>query len=337
LLRFLSAALADNRLYIRPLYELIADYAEFVGTSASSSSPSVCLVVIRLSSLPASVETVFVAAYSTEFRGLAINGDHSFVIADDGNVHRFDAGTKRIESIGCGQKMTAVCADPKSAGCHFVTSIGGVHYCDGSSVKPIAGGGVRLADGVGSAAGFGWLCGIACTSDGRTLYVTENGDCAIRQIDVKTRTVRTAISASCHPHPGCGKNCDLHVPRKLTFYRSATTTPDSVLIVATSNGLRRFDIGTSTVTKIDINKTDLSPRGVVCTAVGKIIFSCDLTNLLYAVDPAAKTGDVEQLTADPMDVSDICLKSDDSERLWFVENSRIRVVDVPPRLFCSSV
>jgi hypothetical protein len=341
ILRYVSAALADNPLSIRPLLELIADYADFVGSVRT---------LMLLSTLP-------IEGRSGEFRGLTRAADGSLVIADcyDRRISRFDvsesAGSDpRNILAGFDLPLTAICADPSRPGCYFVTTDRSIEYFVDDSLRRIAGGvGCRLAedetilgpvDGIGIDARFSWIGGCVCTVDGSTLFVTDFHQNSIRQVDVKTGSVRTVGQAI--------------RPRKITVYRSPATAADSVLFAAALNSVVRFDTKTAKTTTLVLS-TDrlLAPLAIVCTAAGILIISCATTYCLYAVDPSTaetvriagvqpdyfSTGvlklppDGDNLTAAGFrSVEDICL-DDASCRAWTIENRRLRVVDLPPHLF----
>jgi hypothetical protein len=226
-----------------------------------------------------------------------------------------------------------------------------LHLSDGTDTKLIAGGllGHSFADGIGACAAFGRISGCVSTSDGAIVYVTDVINNSIRSVNVATGKVTTPAKRTCQ------------FASKLTFYRSPTVKPDSVLFITNHNQILRCDIESSLISNVELkSENSLGPNAITCTANGTLIFSCDRTFSLYAVDPA--TCKLDRIAGGGMVGGSGLLDSNDSECakfriitdmfvdetaecLWLVDNPRsahnddadqtsvVRRVSVPPRIF----
>lgn len=99
------------------------------------------------------------------------------------------------------------------------------------------------ADGVGTAASFFGPQDI--TSDGTSLYVTDNSNCAIRKIDIATATVSTFAGTGTCVSPsvdGTGTAASFDFPKGIT-------TDGTNLYVIENTVVRRINIATQMVTK----------------------------------------------------------------------------------------
>jgi hypothetical protein len=200
-------------------------------------------------------------------------------------------------------------------------------------------------DGIGRNAHFNGILGCASTTDGNTLFVTDYSNGALREVNTKSGQVITRVQNL--PWNQWNGNQTVY-PRKVTMYRSPNTEPDSVLCLTDVDGLYRYDIKTSIMSPITLKlHAPIMPHAIVCTPLGVLILSCTRTHSLYAVHPSI--GELERVAGHPDGksgyedgmarqearlhfVRDLYL-SDDLERMWFVQDDRIRSVDLPPGLF----
>lgn len=118
-----------------------------------------------------------------------------------------------------------------------------------------AGYGGGLADGIGAAAGFGGPSSI--TTDGRNLYVVDNGYCLIRKVEIATSAVSTfAGSHNAATLTGSGCPLDLDgVGTAASFNRPVAITTDGANLYVTDSGnggaaIRKIVIATGMVTTL---------------------------------------------------------------------------------------
>ncbi len=141
----------------------------------------------------------------------------------------------------------SVCADPIHPNCYYFGSTI-IRYCDGEAVSLIAGGeSIGYKDGVGGDALMTSVYGLICTSDGQALYFSDGSNYRLRCVDLKTRTVKTICGDGRYAiRDGVGTAASFGPMHQICFDHSHTTKPESVIFIATSNGVRRFDIATCT-------------------------------------------------------------------------------------------
>ncbi len=142
----------------------------------------------------------------------------------------------------------AACPDPIKPNCCFIGDVSSIRYCDGETVSLIAG---RTSegykDGVGGDVMLWFVYGLLCTRDGQTLYFSDGGNNRLRCVDLKTRTVTTVCGDGKNDRrDGVGVNASFSSPSQICFDRSPTTKPESVIFIASSSEVRRFDIATGT-------------------------------------------------------------------------------------------
>ena len=104
-----------------------------------------------------------------------------------------------------------------------------------------------FADGVGSAAHFNHPYGMAVTSDGKTLYVADVGNNAIRTIDLATNTVTTIAGHNYGYKDGVGLAAEFYDPTGL-----ALSPDEKALYITDFNNhlIRKLDLTTMAVTTI---------------------------------------------------------------------------------------
>jgi hypothetical protein len=151
---------------------------------------------------------------------------------------------------------------------------------------------------------------------------------------------------------GIGLKCSLNDPQKLTFYRSRTAKPDSVLFIATQKAIRRFDIESGEMTTLQMKPPNkkyrrFNPSAIACTMNGILVFGCCKTYSLYTVDPS--NGEVERIAGSGFNgerdgfgvhmrsacfrwIMDLCI-DEPSQRIFVVESKRIRSVTAPDDIF----
>ncbi len=301
-------------------------------------------------------------------------------IDDSLNIHYFgsaiseDADNRSFQQERGRLGPRALFVDPSRSHHYFVAFDTYVRVSNGFQLSALAGRRASgCSDGHGSDAAFGLITDCVCTSDGKTLFLTDLGNRSLRSVHTETGLVRTIVPHWKHdpsapvPHwkhdpTSAGEIGSL---RKLAFYRSPTVKPDSILFITSDElGILRLDIKTNTLSRILGAKTDensIFPGGIDCTASGTIIFSCNLTDGLYAVDPMTEVveflgrvpdndhnfADVRaesKCTARAL-VSDFCI-DDEDQSVWLLQNasfvdtdgfafdrSRISRISVPPQLF----
>jgi hypothetical protein len=256
----------------------------------------------------------------------------------------------------------AVCMDPSRKNHYFVAYDTDVRVGNGAWLAALAGRAVPgCSDGHRSDASFGHITASVCASDGKTLFVADLANHCIRRIQTRTGLVGTVVT---HWKDDPTSACKIGTPRKLAFYRSTTVKPDSVLFITTDElGILRLDIETDTVSRILGAKTDencFCPWAIACAASGTLIFNCNLTDGLYAVDPTTEVveflggvpdndynfGDVldESECTSRAIVSDLCV-DDEDQSVWLLQNASFRTdgsafdrarvsrIAVPPELF----
>lgn len=104
-----------------------------------------------------------------------------------------------------------------------------------------------FADGVGAAAQFNHPYGMAVTKDGKTLYVADVGNNAIRAIDLATNTVTTIAGHNYGYKDGIGMAAQFYDPTGLAF------SPDEKTLYITdfnNHLIRKLDLTTMAVTTI---------------------------------------------------------------------------------------
>ncbi len=142
----------------------------------------------------------------------------------------------------------SVCAHPFKPNCFFISDLSSIRCCDGEVVSLIAGGEtIGYKDGVGGDAMMNCVYGLLCTSDAQTLYFSDCGNKRLRCVELKTRTVKTICGdGRSDRRDGVGLNASLGSIHEICFDRSPTTKTESVIFIASGDGVRRFDIATGT-------------------------------------------------------------------------------------------
>lgn len=153
-------------------------------------------------------------------------------------------------------------------------------------------------DGPADQADFGHPLGVLLSDDERTLYIGDDHNCAIRKIDLRTRTVSTAIQSSMvHPHTALplGKAniqryrqtmaADGAADRGGVFMHVGQMAWDSkgriIAAIHHSFEIRRFDLARRTSERVALtavgSRGDMQPRAWVSV-------DCDRTGELGVVD-----------------------------------------------------
>ncbi len=147
--------------------------------------------------------------------------------------------------------VEAICTDPLNLNGWWVGDMHAIWYCDGETIKPVAGCDYTpgFADGVGEAARFCQVNGLVCTTrDRKRLYVSDKYNNRIRCIEIDRREVSTIA--------GSGAECDddglcleagVTAPGQIAFDRSPLVEPESVLWIV-GRGLRRCDMKAGNIT-----------------------------------------------------------------------------------------
>jgi hypothetical protein len=234
-----------------------------------------------------------------------------------------------------------MCADPTRKNHYFIADGGSIRCSDGVNISLVE---ESLSwdgywTGIGAGAGFGKHLNICISSTGRTIYVADKNNCAIRAVDVKTGGVCTvAGDHGWSDRDGKGTATGITEPKHLVLYRSPSTKPDSVLFISANHKIRRFDIETTELTTMKWNNILWFDAGALaCTSNGTLIVSCSRANTLWAINPV--NGDGERLTdtdttttirPDPPSGMSI---DETAHAVWTVSIGRIECVTVPPHLF----
>ncbi len=131
----------------------------------------------------------------------------------DGTVSTY-AGSD-VSAVTDGPRLTAtfrsprsICANPIRDGAYYIGDDCCVRDCDDETVSLVAGCTSGYVDGIGAAASFRSALSIICTSDDKTLFVSDTSNRRIRSIDCETKRVKAvcAMPASdvrCTPYQIC--------------------------------------------------------------------------------------------------------------------------------------
>ncbi len=183
----------------------------------------------------------------------------------------------------------ALCTDPLKPNNLFIGDRPSIRYWDTATdqVSLIAGDTTEgYADGVGPNARFKDVAGLVCHPNGKTLYLSDHQNDRIRMVDLTTRSVTTiAGDGKAATRDGTGVNCSLYRPREIVFDRSPNVKPNSVLLIASYEFVRRFDITTGVVATLKFENSTLNSLALVYTAGGHLIASCWATESMYSIDP----------------------------------------------------
>ncbi len=193
--------------------------------------------------------------------------------------------------------------DPHNPNCYYVGDLSSIRYCTPEMVSLVAGDEqAGQCDGIGSDARFELVNGIVCASarGSDRLFIADQNH-SIRVVDTKTRSVTTIVGDHTRQtRAGVGRNCSISAPERLTFGRSPTLKPESVLYITAEEVIVRVDIETAQLTicqwKDETICNKLYPNGIDCLPTGQLIVSSDEKCSLYIFDPA--TGDHQLLAGD---------------------------------------
>ncbi len=139
---------------------------------------------------------------------------------------------------------TSACADPARAGGLYIGEHSSIRYFDGKTVTTIAGHATQgFADGAAKDARFNLINAVLITANGQTLYIGEHNNNRLRCMDLKSRTVKTlAGTGKAASVDGVGTAAALASMHGMCFERSAGVKLESVILIATMHGLRRYEI-----------------------------------------------------------------------------------------------
>ncbi len=216
--------------------------------------------------------------------------------AGPGAATELRSNTHRLQS----SFINPYCITPDTAalGCYFLGENSSIHYCNGNGdsgghVSLFAGHAqYGLRDGIGPAARFDAVVGLACTGNGKLLYIADYANDAIRVADIATADTKTLIAALTSP----GRM--LESPRQIAF--DPKYSDDSVLFVTASESLFCITVtttgggsgaggGSGTVDRsVDIKRLiyrGVNPYGLAFTPSRTLIMTCLQTESIYAVDP----------------------------------------------------
>ncbi len=258
--------------------------------------------------------------------------------------------------------LYAACVDPIRPCNFYIGDAKLIRYVDTESdvISVIAGSRYAGdADGIGAAATFGDVYGMACTNDGAQLYVADCGQSLLRAVNVRSHAVTTVAGDGTQRFAdGIGLECAIYQPRKLAFARpTAHTAPPTaakpaeptVLYITSQDGIRQFEIESGRMTtcyRTGSGNSQYFFSGIATTPSGHLVISCLITKSIYSFDP--RTTKLERLAgtgsigfADgpgtaakfrkPYDLAVV-----DSERVTYVMDSgnrRVRCVTLPESLF----
>ena len=205
-------------------------------------------------------------------QGILAAPDGTIYIADTGNdmIRKMNPSTKSVENVA-GSDHRARYRDGVGANARFNNPEGMAISPDGKTlyiadsrnnmirkidlatktVSTIAGHSFPSSgDGVGKEAGFETPRGLAISPDGKTLYVADSGNNAIRKIDLATNTVTTLAGAGklmSGSADGVGVQATFHEPRSL-----AISGDGQVLYIADTrnNLIRKMVLATNSVSTL---------------------------------------------------------------------------------------
>jgi hypothetical protein len=299
LLQAISAAV-DGSVPIRPLQELITQYAEFMPRWTALKMPA------------GSPDFEFLSAITAYDDGRT-DGPTSFLLADwnANQIYRIGASLDNIVTIdiyAAAERVhtfdtirrpfcwpTSIRADPTRRGCFFMSGDSSVRIINDGAVSLIAGqdqsDGKGSKDGIGSDAKFGQIMDIIPTPDGRMLYVADcgNNNCLIRAVDVTTGAVITILDDDRFDALAAKLIATERLyPRRLALNNNNST--DLFIVAATR--ILRFDIKSGKLQAVDLKMDGgFRPLCIACMTNGTIVFNCGKSNAVYAANP--QTGDVE--------------------------------------------
>ncbi len=243
----------------------------------------------------------------------------------------------------------SLCADPHNPNGWWIGDDSVVRYCDvDSGAADVVAGHKQAgnADGVGKEARFSVVRGLACTSDGKRLYMSDCDNNKIRAIELDgSRRVSTAAG---HGRKGkedgkCSE-AGIYGPSRIVFDRSVTADPDSVLWMAVQN-LRRFDIKTGMISTwlpdVELSMTasiDSTLNGTLIIVNGDQLCSFDPRTGRYDVLAGHSIEDdfADGSGLDARFHAPVAIAVVDHERCVFVadcHNNRIRRVTLPHTFF----
>jgi hypothetical protein len=160
-------------------------------------------------------------------------------------------------------------------------------------VQLIAGGeGRGYADSkTGSEARFDCAIGVLCSRDGQRLLIADAGNHCIRCVHIGSGAVTTLVGNQKPQHTdGKGAAASIHEP----VYMAFDVRNESVVYITAERALRRLDLVTHELSTVQLSISGLDPTGIDSTPCGVLIFACNATDSLYAVDP--DTGFTERLS-----------------------------------------
>ncbi len=197
-------------------------------------------------------------------------------------------------------RARSVCAHPTNSDAFWVGADRTIRYCDGQSLRLIAGSGVLgRVDGLGETAQFNGVFGLVYVQSTKRLIASDVWNNCIRSVNVHSVVSTICGDRSTIPKDGRGVKCSIQYPRNLVFDRASNVEPESAVYITSGSGIRRLDLVTTRMTSISLGPTptvsDLDLHGIDCIAgTGNLIVSCVRTNSVYFVEP--KTGAIEFLS-----------------------------------------
>ncbi len=253
----------------------------------------------------------------------------------------------------------SICFDPLHPTHFFIGDQTSVRYCDGVSVRLVAGSAKEgFANGKSDRALFCEVTGLVCSGDAKQLFVSDARNYRIRSIDLATREVST-LAGTGHQREQYGifaKASFLYI-RTLKADRSKSNS----LLVVDGKLIRRVLLDRRIVQPItpvspELDFSVLDPSALESFASGHLLVTCLSTHSLYLINPTnqkreriAGTGTALPVPVTPgfMDGAGVSaqfnsprdLVVSEAERCAFiadVENNRIRRIELPPHLFVAA-
>ncbi len=157
------------------------------------------------------------------------------------------AGPINTPGVGALKGPRAICADPIRPGAFFIADEHSIRYCDRNKTSTSSTGKSQTSVAVqqhvigGMDQRFSYLSGVLCTGDGSKLFATDTGSHQLISLDLDPTSRNVPVPVLHHPKAWSFASS---LPYQLCFDRSTRNAQDSVLFIAASEGIRRFDIKT---------------------------------------------------------------------------------------------